>query len=418
VVGGVALALTISGTTFATGSFGILTAYWNQAYGWTQAQMAPALSVFLLCATASVPLVGLAVDRFGSRLVAIFGMAAFAAVLAAGALLHAMPSLYLFYAALGLVGAFTNPVVYLRAISQWFDRQRGLALGVAITGQGLGGAALPNVIVRIAERYGWRAALLILAGVLLFVLLPAVAVLVKDRPGPGDAVDGVSGGSGADPGAVSTQRDEGFTLAQALGERNFWLILVILGLLGLATYALSANLADLLIHVHKWTFRQTAAIGGVAGLSMVAGRVVFGWLMDRIHAPYVGAVGVLMLTAAALSFPLLHAFGPLALLWAMMTGLSTGAETDLLTLLVSRYFGNLALSRIYSWHNVTFLVGAAAGPPLFAVCVARFGGPEAALLSVAGLSALAAAILVGLGPYPQFPPKVDIIRAEIASELA
>jgi MFS family permease len=159
-------------------------------------------------------------------------------------------------------------------------------------------------------------------------------------------------------------------------------------------------------------------MGGVAGLSMVAGRVVFGWFMDRFHAPYVGAVGVLMLTTAALSFPLLHAFGPLALIWAMMTGMATGAETDLLTLLVSRYFGNLALSRIYSWHNVTFLVGAAAGPPLFALCVASLGGPLWALGSVAVVSGLAAGLLVALGPYPSFDRENPLVRAEIAGEVA
>jgi MFS family permease len=402
VVSAVALALTISGTTFAAGSFGILTAYLNRTYGWSQAQMAPALSTFLLCATVCVPIVGVMVDRFGTRLVASLGMTAFAGVLAAGSLISSVVSLYIFYATLGFIGAFTNPVVYLRAISQWFDSRRGLALGLAITGQGLGGAMLPIFIVRVSELAGWRGALLSLAAVLLLVLLPAVAFLVKDRPSAGETAE------------VAAQPDAGLHLNQAFRERSFWLILVVLGLLGLATYAMSANLANLLIHVHKWSFRQTASLGAVSGLSMVIGRVVFGWFMDRFHAPYVGAVGVLMLTAAAATFPLLQGFGPFALLWGMMVGLSTGAETDLLTLLVSRYFGNLALSRIYSWHNVTFLIGAAAGPPLFAFAVAGFGGPAPALASVAALSALAAGLLLCLGPYPSFAPA----RAGVAAEVA
>ncbi len=421
VVGAVALALTISGTTFAAGSFGILSAYLGQGFGWTQAQMAPALSTFLLCATASVPLVGLLVDRFGSRRVALAGMVAFAAALASGSLVRSLPSLYVFYALLGLVGAFTNPVVYLKAISHWFDRRRGLALGLAVAGQGIGGALLPMIIVRVAERAGWRAALLALAGAVVLVLMPAVAVFVKDRPGPGERTDGAAPATGA--GAVTAARPSqsevlGFSVRQALGRTSFWVILAVLFLMGLATYALSANLTNILVKVHHWTLRQTASMGAVAGLSMVGGRVIFGWLMDRIHAPFVGAVGVLMLTAAALTFPLLRAFSPAALTWAVMVGLSTGAETDLLTLLVSRYFGALALARIYSWHNVVFLVGAAAGPPLFAFGVARFGDPQAALLAVAATSALAAALLTVLGPYPAFSSVGQDVLAEVASDIA
>lgn len=401
IVGAVALALTISGTTFAAGGFGILTAYFTRAYGWTQAQMAPALSVFLLCATAFVPVVGWAADRFGSRRVALCGMTAFAGVLACGALINTLASLYVFYAVLGFVGVFTNPVVYLRTISLWFDRRRGVALGVAVAGQGIGGAMLPMFIQRMAEGLGWRTALLILAGVLLAVLLPIVALVVRDSPGEvGEHADGQA--PSADAGQAAESPMAGASLREAAGRPAFWIILTILGLLGMATYALTANGVYLLTRMQTLTLREAAGLGGIGGLSMVGGRVVFGWFMDRWRAPRVGAVGVAMLIGSILILPHLRHFGPLAIAYAMLGGLAGGAETDLLTLLVSRYFGRRALSQIYSWHNVAFLVGAAIGPPVFAQVMMGPAGAAVALKGVIALAALAIVLLLTLGPYPKF----------------
>lgn len=396
VVGAVALALMISGTTFAAGGFGVLTAFLIRDYGWTQAQLTPALSIFLLCATTCVPLVGLLVDRFGSRRVALFGIAGLTVTLAAGSLVRSLGEFYLFYAFVGFTGAFTNPIVYLRAITGWFDRHRGLALGLAVAGQGAGGAVLPIFLERTSAAVGWRGCLLIVAVVLAAVIGPAVALLVKDSP--------AARTSGASDEADDPSAALGFSLKEALGQTNFWLILAVLGLLGATSYAMNANSIYLLTRAQALTLRQAAELQGVGALAMIAGRMVFGWFMDRLHAPRVGVVGVLALAVGAQWLPHLHVFGPAAIGWAVTMGLSGGAETDLLTFLVSRYFGRKALSKIYSWQNVTFLVGAAVGPPAFAVAMARFGTPVPALIGVSALSGLAAGLLLLLGPYPRFAP--------------
>ena len=81
-VGATMVALALCGTTAVVSTFGIITAYWTDRFGWTQPQMASALSVFLLCTTTAVPLVGITVDRFGSRRTALSGTFTFALLLA------------------------------------------------------------------------------------------------------------------------------------------------------------------------------------------------------------------------------------------------------------------------------------------------------------------------------------------------
>ncbi|WP_374574701.1 MFS transporter [Phenylobacterium sp.] len=413
VVAATAFALVISGTTFAAGTFGVLTARWGKVFHWGQDEMALGLSIFLISATLAVPVVGRVVDRFGSRRVAMAGIAAMAAVMAAGvAIGGSVASLYLFYAAIGITGAFTNPVVYLRALSLWFDKRRGLALGLAVAGQGIGGAILPTLVERLMEVFDWRVCLLILAGAMVVVIGPVVALCIKDDPAEvGETADGIA----PDPDApVPAGPLPGLTLQEALGQRSFWLILLVLGLFGVASYALLGHGVYLLTEVRSLSLREAAMLQSISGMSLLLGRVAFGYLMDRVHAPLVGAAGVLMTTGAAVLLLRLDSFGPLAFAWAVMVGASTGAETDLLSLLVGRYFGKRALSQIYSWHNVAFLVGAAVGPPLFGLGLHVTGGATIPILGVGAVAFVAALLLLLLGPYPRF----DDPEAEAAAAPA
>jgi MFS family permease len=399
VVAATAVALVICGTTFAAATFGVLTAHFGRAFGWSQAGMTLGLSIFLVSTTAAVPLVGRLSDRFGSRRVGLCGVLALAAAIACGTRLDgSILSLYLFYAGVGVAGAFTNPVAYLRAISLWFDKKRGLALGIAVAGQGAGGALLPLLVAELAGRFGWRGALGVVAGVLVVVVAPVVALFVKDDPAHfGEVADG---GAQIPAEAGAAGEPEGLTLPQALRRPAFWLILLTLGLLGLSAYALTGNAVYLLTRVQSLSLGQAAALQSIAGLSLLAGRIVFGHFMDRWHAPLVGAAGVLLTAVGAVMLLNIHTFGPFAIAWAVVVGLSGGAETDLLTLLVGRYFGRRALAEIYSWHNVAFLVGAAAGPPLFGAGLALAGGATAPVLAVGLVATAAAGLLLLLGPYP------------------
>ncbi|ABQ68064.1 major facilitator superfamily MFS_1 [Rhizorhabdus wittichii RW1] len=389
-VGAVMIALMLCGITIVVSTFGIFTAHWTRSFGWSQGAMAGSLSTFLLSTTLAVPVVGVAVDRFGSRRTAICGVIAFAALLSVAApLVRSLPLLFLFYALLGLVGAFTNPIVYIKALSVWFDRRRGLALGIAVAGQGLGAAVLPPVVQYVSEAAGWRGAFHLLSAGLILLVLPLVLLFVRDDPGE----LGVSPDGGGGPGPAEGDA-AGLTLAEARRTSAFWIILIVFALFGLVNYALSGHFVYLMLQRGVGTLPQIAMLLSIAGASMIGGRLLFGWLFDHFPLPLVGAVGVLCAVAALALLLGIAAIGPAAFAMSVLMGVAMGAETDLLSLLVSRYFGQLAISRIYSWQNVSFLIGAASGPPLFALLLARFSDPTVPVLALIALCVLSVLLLL------------------------
>ena len=391
-VGAVLVALMLCGTTTIVTTFGIVTAHLTRAFGWSQGAMATALSLFLLATTLAVPVVGIAVDRFGSRRTAMAGTLAFAALLAlAGGAITSLRGLMVFYALFGAVGAFTNPIVYIKALSAWFDRRRGFALGLAVAGQGVGGAILPMAVESISEAFGWRHAFHALAAGLILLVLPLVALFVRDDP----AEAGVPFADAADPVRIDQPAiSSGLTVAQALRTRAFWIIIAVFLLFGMTSYALTANFVALMLQRGAGTLPQIAMLSSIAGVAMIVGRLVFGWLLDRFPVPIVGAGGVLCAAAALGILLRIDSIGVSAVTMSVLMGVAIGAETDLLSILVGRYFGQRAISRIYAWHNVSFLLGAAMGPPLFAMLLGRFASADIPILTLIALVILSAALLL------------------------
>jgi len=387
-VGAVLVALMLCGTTTIVATFGIVTAHLTRSLGWTQGAMATALSLFLLATTLAVPVVGIAVDRFGSRRTAAAGIIAFAALLAlAGGTITSLRGLMLFYSLFGAVGAFTNPIVYIKALSAWFDRRRGFALGLAVAGQGVGGAILPMAVEYVSEAFGWRYAFYALAAALMLFVLPLVALFVRDDPAE----------AAADPAHIDhSMAQSGLTVAQALRTRAFWIIIAVFLLFGMTSYALTANFVALMLERGAGTLPQIAMLSSLAGVAMIAGRLVFGWLLDRFPVPIVGAGGVLCAAAALAILLRVDTIGIAAVTMSVLMGIAMGAETDLLSILVGRYFGQRAISRIYAWHNVSFLLGAAMGPPLFATLRGRFASGDIPILTLIALVILSAALLLML----------------------
>jgi predicted MFS family arabinose efflux permease len=198
-------------------------------------------------------------------------------------------------------------------------------------------------------------------------------------------------------------RTPGLTLRETFGEWRFWLLAACFIALAFAVGGLIPNMENILklaLFEHRDIVRLTSLIG----LSVIVGRVLGGWLIDRFWAPAVAAVllgapaaACLMLAGPALDYRS-------AMLAIGLIGLAAGAEYDLLAFMVARYFGMKSYGGIYGALYSCFALGAGAGPVVFGANFDRTHAYTESLHLAAGLFLLPALALLLLGRYRHFAP--------------
>ena len=151
-----------------------------------------------------------------------------------------------------------------------------------------------------------------------------------------------------------------------------------------------------------YSLEAATQLASLIGISIILGRLLTGFIIDRFFAPRVAAI---LLTLSALGF-LALAVGesnliPLA---PLLVGLSLGAELDLVVYLTSRYFPPGAYSRAFGLSYAAFLFGVAVSPVIYAL-LHRFAGDYAlAFLLAAVLLTVSAFVFATSPPYPDQRP--------------
>jgi len=349
----------LSGLAFYT--FGVFVLPLVAAFGWTRGEVSTAASFLIIGTAITAPLIGSVIDRYGARRVGIASMIALA--LGYAALTQLDGTLGLFYVAwlgLSLIGGGTTPVVWTRTVNIWFDRGRGLALGIALAGSGLAGVFAPVIVSRIIAEHGWQAGYLAVGGFILMVSVPLIALLLEERPKSVSTAT-PENAAAASAAAVEAAPLPGFVLAEALRQVAFWKIAIGFFLVSGVIAALIINLIPLL--VDRGLAQQSAAsIAGVMGIAVLVGRVAIGFLLDRFAAPAVARLllGICAVGCFALTIP--DASMWLVTISVLSLGLAAAAEVDLVAYLTSRFFGMRSYGEIYGWQLTSFYLGAALGP--------------------------------------------------------
>jgi MFS family permease len=392
VVLGSTLALVVGNGPIILFTFGVLLQPISAEFGWQRSVLATAVVTSHITGALMMPFVGTVVDRVGVRRIALPAIVIFAIATASGGFLGASPLAFiLLYGFLGLVGAGHSTLTYGRVVSTWFDARRGLALGVTLSGIGIGAALMPKYTHYFVAEYDWRHAYFALGAALLFIGFPAVALLVREKPRQA---------------RVESVLTEGLTLSEALRGYRFWFASAAMLLAAAAINGTIAHIVPILTDRGIATDTATTAVAA-AGLSLIIGRVLSGLALDRFYGPYVAAfffvvplVGMTMLG--------LGVTGALAVLAAVLLGLGIGAEGDIMAYLTSRYFGIAHYGLIYGCILAFFTLGSGLGPWIMAHAFDTNRNYTAGLIGL-GLALLAAIVLtVSLGAY-RYPPREDLL---------
>lgn len=391
-------------------SFGVFLPALSAAFGWSRAETAFGFSLSSLCGAFYSPAVGRVVDRRGSRPAQLVG----AVAMAAGFwLLRGMGSLIEFYLVMGtavsLGATALGGLPSNAAVTRWFVRRRGQALGVATAGISMGGVVFVPLTEWLIARGGWRGAFAWLAVIVVLAAVPPVALFMRRAPeSMGLRPDGDPPAPGEGP-AARREPEASWTAAQALRSRNFWLITIAFSLTGAG---LSATLLHQIAFLRdRGLAGPTAAwvLGATAGMG-VLGKLGFGSLLDRFGQR---AIILLCFALQALGVALLIAPTSTAMLAAFVVvyGFAMGGNATLWATVVAACFGRLHYGAISGWMTPCIVFVQALSIPLAGAVRDRSGHYEPAFLAIIALTLAATVCIAGLDPHARPTPEPAVTPA-------
>jgi MFS transporter, OFA family, oxalate/formate antiporter len=246
-------------------------------FGWSRAQVSAGITVFGLSAALLAPVFGWLADRYGVRKVGIWSLVAFVLTFSAMALTpDSILGYYALWLLVGLVGIGSTPVTWSRALSMWFVKNRGLALGIMLIGTSAAAFIVPQIAVWAIKSFGWRMMFPIVALLPLLVALPVVLAVFREpreneRPAALTAADG----------SVA-----GMTFKEAIRTRQFWVLWISIFIIALCYGGAHIHMPAI-VKDHGFDVKAAAGIMGIVGMGLLVGRVGVGFLLDKFwgHRP-------------------------------------------------------------------------------------------------------------------------------------
>ena len=383
----VALSFAALSLVFASrSSLGLMMPVWEQDPGWSRTFVSSVGAIVLVLMAVGSPLAGNLVDRHGPRLAFSGALLLVGVAILATAQAGAPWALVVAFGIVGGVGngGLSMPLVSA-AVAGYFVRRRGLATGVALAGGSGGQLLVMPALGALLVAVGWRDTYLIF-GLALVALAPLAWLLFRGRPPHTPPPLTVLG--------------DGFMdrLRGLIGHRIFLLLFACFFLCGLTTTGV--------VDVHFLPYAtacgfplvQSTLAYGVLGIGNLLGLILFGWLADRTHAPYLLAA---MFTLRALLFLVLMRVAgdlPLLVAFAAVFGLINFATLPVVASIVANTIGvrilGLTLGLLFGGHSLGGAVGAFLGGYLYDL-FATYDFVWIAALALALLAAVLALLIGG-----------------------
>jgi predicted MFS family arabinose efflux permease len=378
---------------------GVLAPYLSKAFGWTLGQIMAGITVTTAVVLFAGPIAGFLALRYGARRIALTSLVLFALSFMGFALSNGSLGLYYAtWALAALLGAGTLPMTWTVAVNQHFEVRKGLALGISLMGTGLFGFFSKPLLAWMIAHFGWRGAYVGLGLLPLVIALPVASFMFFEKP-----VAALSP-------SAEVPVAEGLTFTQTLREWRFWLIAIVLVPVSFALAGPIPNMENIL-KTAGFSASNIIQLTSLIGLSALSGRLVGGWLLDRIWAP---AVALIILASPAISCFLLAQASlapPAAAISIVLIGFAVGVEYDLIAFLVARYFGMRSYTAIYGMLYVFFSIGAGVGPLVFGWGFDRTGSYRSVLDAAFIVLLMSGLSLLSLGRYRYTRSSADEVSA-------
>ncbi|MBY0511703.1 MAG: MFS transporter [Rhodospirillaceae bacterium] len=352
----------------------------SDAFGWSQGEIQTSI-VFITIATMGLSwVVAWAAERFGARRVTVtcqIGLALGFIFLSLAP--NNLAVWYALWMVLAVLGIGTVPVIWTYGVTTWFDKGRGLALSITLTGMGFTALAAPPLLTMAIDLVGWRGAYVALAAMVLLVALPANLLLFSVRE------------------PVKVKAVSAPVAFKA--NRNFWILLVSTIAAGFGIGGMMPNVVPILLQ-RGLTPYEAAAYASTLGLCVIFGRIGSGYLLDRIRAPIVAFIFLSLAALACLALSSDAIVGWPIVVAVGLIGFATGTEGDLMAYLTSRTFDHVLYNKVYALIWSGFALTAGTSAPIFGYVYDLSGSYNAILYVSAALLIVSPILLFALGRTP------------------
>ena len=346
--------------------FGIFYKPFLEEFGWSRAAVAGAITIYMVTLGITAPFIGKLTDKYGAKTViwvgALFGGIAFILLSRITSLLQ----LYVLYFILGIGFSACGIVPVNSAISNWFTKKRGTAIGIAMAGVSLGAIIITPTGGYIMTHFGWRATYLFLAILTWLLVIPIVVWVMKNTPQEmGLLPDGNTPLVNHEDAVTSqdshqSDQEEAWTLKRATKSGSFWLINLAFFLICIGIGAVLQH--EIVFFTDKGIPMTAAAVAlGLTGFIGGFGKITFGTLADRFSPKY---IAMLCFTLQAFGTLLLLFTQSMIMVWVFVFvfGFSMGGQIALQPLVVGQFFGLASFGTIYGIIAMAGAIGSATGP--------------------------------------------------------
>ena len=343
-------------------SFGVFFKSIETEFGLTRAATSSVVSANMILGGLLAFTAGWALDRYGPRIIILL-MGLFAGLsLLLTSQTSATWQLFITYSLLLSMGTGATYVVPMSAVSRWFDKKRGLALGIAGSGAGLGPLFMAPFATYLITSFDWRMAYIAM-GLIAWVLVIPLSRLLKSDP---YEIGALPDGAKSPPKDIENKKEgiqpTGLSLPQVLKTRSFWLIFFIWLLFASNLFLIMTHLVP---HVTDTGFSpvQAATVLSLLGGVTTVGRVVMGSVSDRIGRKLTGVICTLLQTGAMLWLIWSQELW-MFYLFALVYGFAFGGFGSSIGALIGDTFGLSRIGAIFGVLEIGWGIGAAIGPAI------------------------------------------------------
>ncbi len=357
--GWIIVAVGLVSMAFWTGirsSFSIFYVALLEDFSWSRGEAAGVQSLALISYAILAPLVGGLIDRFGPRRVIVPGILILSSGLILSGSIEPLTQFYIYYGVVAGAGITCIAIVsYSAILAHWFEKNRGLASGIAVSGMGLGSFLMVPLSQHSISLWGFRFTFVLLGILVLIVLLPLNGIFLRHKPqelglypdGLEASVPPFEGGKRHTENSIDMETDD-WTLGKAIGTRRFW---------ALVLFPFFAFIGLFIIHVHNVKFlvdqgidKMTAAyIYAMIGVISSGFRIFWGWLSDRIWREITYSLGTLCICLGIGSLLLMEITGQKALSYPFFIffGIGWGVTAPLFISIAADLFKGKGFGLIY-----------------------------------------------------------------------